>query len=184
MVVQAQKTTNSFLPETKPWHLSWSFHSNFLFFSFSTKQPHLLYNSLLKMELVEFYWKPKQWIIFVRQQLEWICHFVQLNPSNITVKEHVFNIKLKSPSNRRRSLFISTTGMCRSEGKLFGVVFLRFASWPHLRSYQHRYRLVTLCTHCNFIVLSHWEPRLTAPCHEVPLNHSVLALRQPFIAIS
>ena len=31
--------------------------------------------------------------------------------------------------------------------------------WQHLRLYQGGYRLVTVCTHGNFIVLPYWETR-------------------------
>ena len=40
---------------------------------------------------------------------------------------------------------------------------LSFISWQHLRAYQDRYQLVTVCTHHDFIVLPQWETRPPAP---------------------
>ena len=34
---------------------------------------------------------------------------------------------------------------------------LEFTSLQHLRSYQDKHRLVTVCTNGDFIVLPHWE---------------------------
>ena len=38
-------------------------------------------------------------------------------------------------------------------------------------SYQVRYGLVTVRTHCDFIVLSHWGTRPPAPWPDIPLSH-------------
>ena len=45
-----------------------------------------------------------------------------------------------------------------------------FTSWQHLRSFNDGYRLVTVCTQCDFIVLPHCEPRPPQPwSHSVTL---------------
>ena len=51
-----------------------------------------------------------------------------------------------------------------------------FRSWQHLRSYSVRYRLVTLHTYGDYIVLPHWEIRLLAPWPNIPLSHIILTL--------
>ena len=53
----------------------------------------------------------------------------------------------------------------------------KFMSWQHLRSYQDRYRLVTVHTDGDFIVLPHWESRLLAPWSNFALCHIILILR-------
>ena len=59
---------------------------------------------------------------------------------------------------------------------LYMVCCWSFTSLQHLRSYQEGYQLVTVCTHGEFIVLLHWEIRLLAPCHDIPLSHIILTL--------
>ena len=46
-----------------------------------------------------------------------------------------------------------------------------FVSWQHLSLYQDRHRLVTVCTHGDFIVVLHkWQTRTPAPWPDI---HSV-----------
>ena len=46
------------------------------------------------------------------------------------------------------------------------------------------YRVVTVHTHSDFIVLPHWETRLQVPCPEIPLSHIILSLSQPVLALA
>ena len=48
----------------------------------------------------------------------------------------------------------------------------QFLSWPYLRSYLDGYRLVTMRTHGDFIVLSQWQTRLPAPWSHYMITHS------------
>ena len=48
-------------------------------------------------------------------------------------------------------------------GWFFGVLLEFFASLQHLPSYQDVYRVVTVRTRCNVIVLPHWEISQPAP---------------------
>ena len=50
------------------------------------------------------------------------------------------------------------------------VGFWCFTSFQHLWSYQDRYRLVTVHTHGNIIVLPTWETRLLAPWAETAVS--------------
>ena len=59
-----------------------------------------------------------------------------------------------------------------------------FTSLQHVRSYQDRYRLVTMGTHGDFTVLSQWEIRPPAPWPDVPLNHIILTLSHPVLVLS
>ena len=58
-----------------------------------------------------------------------------------------------------------------------------FMTKQHLRSYQDQYRLVTVRTYGEFIVLPHLETRLLAPWLDIPHSHIILILRQPVIAL-
>ena len=49
----------------------------------------------------------------------------------------------------------------------------------HLWSYHYEYRLVTVRTHDDLIVLPHWEFRLQPPWPDIPLKHIILTLSQP-----
>ena len=60
-------------------------------------------------------------------------------------------------------------------------VFCCFTSLQHLRSYQDGYRLVTVSTHGDFIVLPHWKTGPPAPLPDIPLNHIILRLSQPVL---
>ena len=51
-----------------------------------------------------------------------------------------------------------------------------FTSQQHQRSNQDRYRLMTECTHGDFIVLPHWKTRPSAPWPDSPLSHIILTL--------
>ena len=51
-----------------------------------------------------------------------------------------------------------------------------FKSKQHVWSYQDRYRLVTVRTCGDFIVLSHWEMRPLAPWPNFPYGHIILIL--------
>ena len=51
-----------------------------------------------------------------------------------------------------------------------------FTSLQHLRSSQDRYWLVTVHTHCNVIVLPHWEIKPRIPWTIIPLHHIILTL--------
>ena len=46
------------------------------------------------------------------------------------------------------------------------------------------YRLVTVRTHDDFIVLPHWNTRLPAWWPAIPLSHIILTLNQPVFALS
>ena len=59
---------------------------------------------------------------------------------------------------------------------IFEYIGWSFTSLQHLRSYQDWYRLVTLHTHVNFIVLPNWETRPLAPLPNVPLGRFILTL--------
>ena len=50
-----------------------------------------------------------------------------------------------------------------------------------LGSYQDGYRLVTVRTHGNFIVLLHWDTKPLAPWPVIPLSQVVLTLSQPVL---
>ena len=54
-------------------------------------------------------------------------------------------------------------------------------SLQHLRRYHSRYRLVTICAHGNFIVLTHREIRLLASWPDIPLSHVELTSPCPII---
>ena len=59
-----------------------------------------------------------------------------------------------------------------------------FTSWQHLRSHQDGYWFVTMCTHSDFTVLPHWATGPPAPATDIPLNHIILTLSQPVLALS
>ena len=63
-------------------------------------------------------------------------------------------------------------------GHWFSLVVwvLHLTSLQHLKSYQDRHWLVTVCTHDDLIVLPHWKIRLPAPWPNIPLSHIVLTL--------
>ena len=46
------------------------------------------------------------------------------------------------------------------------------------------YRLVTVCTHSDFIVLPHWDTRPPASRLTIPLSHIILAPSQLVLALS
>ena len=61
-----------------------------------------------------------------------------------------------------------------------------YTSWQHARSYQGGYRLVTVHTYGNFIVVSHWWTKPPAPWsvwYPTP-SHIILTPSQSVLAIS
>ena len=58
------------------------------------------------------------------------------------------------------------------EGKSYNCtgILIGFTSKQHLTSYQDMYRLVTVHTHDDFIVLPHWETRPSVPWPDIPLD--------------
>ena len=60
----------------------------------------------------------------------------------------------------------------RMERRRLGCV----SSWQHIRSFQDSYRLVTMDTHDEFLVLHHWEARPPAPWPDIPFSHTLLTL--------
>ena len=61
-------------------------------------------------------------------------------------------------------------------GTLVALFLCCFTSQHHLRSNQDGHQLATVHTHGNFIVLSHFEIRLSAPLRDIPLSHILLTL--------
>ena len=53
-----------------------------------------------------------------------------------------------------------------------------------LRSYQDEYRLMTVHTHGDLIVLPLWETWPPAPWQDIPLSPIILIISQPVLAIS
>ena len=64
------------------------------------------------------------------------------------------------------------------------VGYWGFTSLQHLRPYQGRYRLVSVRTHGNFIMLPHWEIRPLTPWPDIPLSNIILTLSEPVLALS
>ena len=59
-----------------------------------------------------------------------------------------------------------------------------FTSLLHLMWYQDSYRLVTVCTHGDLLVLRYWEIRPLGTCPNTWLSHVILTLSQPMLALS
>ena len=59
-----------------------------------------------------------------------------------------------------------------------------FVEVLHLRSDQDKYRLVTMHTHGDFVMLPNWETRLPVACPDIPLSRIFLTLNQPVFALS
>ena len=51
-----------------------------------------------------------------------------------------------------------------------------FMSLQDQRSSQDGHQLVTARSHGDFIMLTHWEIRLPAPCPDIPPSHIILTL--------
>ena len=52
--------------------------------------------------------------------------------------------------------------------------FFKVLSWQHIRAYHDGHRILIVHTHSNFIMLSHWETRLLAPCPDMQISHIIL----------
>ena len=69
-------------------------------------------------------------------------------------------------SQRIRRVKVTTKTMVMMVGCLV-IGSWGFTSWKHIRSHQNEYKLVTVCTQGDFILLPHWEIRLPAPCPNI-----------------
>ena len=66
----------------------------------------------------------------------------------------------------------------------FQFYIVIYTETTHISQYQDGYRLVTVHSYDNFIVLPNWETKLPALWHDIPLSHIILTLSHPVLAVS